>query len=847
MSLNGARAAKRGHTLESRRAQRRRARPILMALEDRRLLSTFTVTNIADSGPGSLRCEIGLANSAGGANTIDFDSAVFGTAQTIALTGGSLELMNTSGPETITGPALGVTISGSGLSRVFQIDANVAASISGLTITAGSVNGAGAGLSNDHGTVKLTNCIISGNTATNGGGLFTTDYGSTTLASCIISGNSAASGGGLYTSNYGSTTLANCTVSGNSAASGGGLSNVFGATTLTNSTIDGNSAGLGGGFYSFVGTVTLTNCTVSGNAANNGGAGFDFLCTAALDACSVSGNFAAGSGGGLYSNGSTTTLTSDTFRNNSASVNGGGLYSNSGTTTLTDGALCGNSAGTSGGGVDNVSSTITLCGVTVSGNSAGNGGGLAGFGGTTTLTDSTVSGNSAGHGGGVYDYNGTSTLTDLLISGNVAENGGGLSTYGGTTTLADCTVSGNSAIHAGGGVLNEGGTTTLTDSTVSGNLATCGAGVSTYVVGSTTLTNCTVSGNSASANGGGLDTTTGGTTTLTNVTVSGNSAGILGGGLNNHGGTVILGNTIVAANTAASGGGPDAFGSFVSMGYNLIGETDSSTGWIGSDVTGTSAQPLNPLLAPLGSYGGPTQTMALLPGSSAIDAGNNSLIPADVTTDQRGRPRVVNSVADIGAFESGGFLITVSSGSGQSTAVFTEFSAPLIATVTANNLGEPVAGGLVAFTRPDSGAFATLNASPVPISAAGAASVTAAANGTGGNFTVTAGARGIWNTASFSLTNKWVPTFSVNSQTIVYGTSTTVLAGHLGSGTAYPTGSIVSITLNSATDFHGRLVAATSQPRSIRRASVSRAAPTPSPTLSREIPSSLPPLTRARQ
>ena len=105
--------------------------------------------------------------------------------------------------------------------------------------------------------------------------------------------------------------------------------------------------------------------------------------------------------------------------------------------------------------------------------------------------------------------------------------------------------------------------------------------MSTYQYGSTTLTNCTVSGNSASANGGGLDTTTYGTITLTDVTVSGNTAGMFGGGLDNRGGQVIVGNTIVAANTAPSSGGPDAFGTFVSLGHNLIGETDGSSGWGG--------------------------------------------------------------------------------------------------------------------------------------------------------------------------------------------------------------------------------------------------------------------------
>ncbi len=66
---------------------------------------------------------------------------MFSTPQTITLTGSQLELSNTSGTQTITGPAAGVTVSGGGLSRVFQVDAGVTASISGLTITGGSAAG----------------------------------------------------------------------------------------------------------------------------------------------------------------------------------------------------------------------------------------------------------------------------------------------------------------------------------------------------------------------------------------------------------------------------------------------------------------------------------------------------------------------------------------------------------------------------------------------------------------------------------------------------------------------------------------------------------------------------------
>ena len=72
---------------------------------------------------GTLRWAVGQANTARGAETIDFDSTVFNTPQTITLTGTQLELSNTTGTETIRGPAAGVTVSGGGLSRVFQVEA----------------------------------------------------------------------------------------------------------------------------------------------------------------------------------------------------------------------------------------------------------------------------------------------------------------------------------------------------------------------------------------------------------------------------------------------------------------------------------------------------------------------------------------------------------------------------------------------------------------------------------------------------------------------------------------------------------------------------------------------------
>src|SRR5262249_23994995 len=158
--------------------------------------------------------------------------------------------------------------------------------------------------------------------------------------------------------------------------------------------------------------------------------------------------------------------------------------------------------------------------------------------------------------------------------------------------------------------------------TVSDNSGFRVMGGGVYNAGAATLTNCTVSDNSGfSATGGGVYNA--GAATLTNCTLSGNSGGTGGGVWNSS--TVTMGNTIVAGNTASTG--PDVLGGVNSQGDNLIGETDGSSGWVATDLTGTSALPLDPLLAPLGNYGGPTQTMALLPGSPAIDAGTGTGAP----------------------------------------------------------------------------------------------------------------------------------------------------------------------------------------------------------------------------
>jgi hypothetical protein len=218
--------------------------------------------------------------------------------------------------------------------------------------------------------------------------------------------------------------------------------------------------------------------------------------------------------------------------------------------------------------------------------------------------------------------------------------------------------------------------------------------------------------------------------TLTDVTVSGNTAPATPG----TGGGISVVNTAVlnATRTIVAG--------------NINGDLS------GNGINGTNANNLtsgNPLLAPLGTYGGTTATRPPLPGSPAIDAGGTGC----TGNDQRGVARPVNGACDIGAAESQGFTLTPVVGSTpQSTADTTAFPNPLAVTVTSGH-GDPVDGGQVAFTATPGGGgqSATLTGSPATI-AGGAASVTATANGALGGYTVAASTAGATD-VTFRLTN----------------------------------------------------------------------------------------------
>ncbi len=389
-------------------------------------------------------------------------------------------------------------------------------------------------------------------------------------------------------------------------------------------------------------------------------------------------------------------LTISGGRASGSEVGFGGGIRNWENLTIQNSTITGNSAQLDGGGVYSFRGTLMVQNSTVTNSTARRGGGLSGNG-TATVQDSTISGNSATQvAGGIYN-NRNMTVRNSTISGNSAQgNGGGLFNDGLRLTVQNSTISGNLAAFHGGGLYNNGPATVI-DSTISGNTASMdGGGI--YVDAPMSVLNSTVSGNFAGGIGGGIYNDD--NLTMQNVTVSGNKANNAGGGLfnfttavivnstfllnhsdndnNNNahngggiapriGSTITMHNTIVADNFRGSGTSTDDDVSNTvgaSSSFNLIG-----TGGAGGLTHGTNGNQVgivDPRVTPLQNNGGPTFTHALLPGSSALNAGSNSAVPADtldfdgdlnttepIPFDQRGLgfSRFI-SVVDIGAIEA---------------------------------------------------------------------------------------------------------------------------------------------------------------------------------------------------
>jgi CSLREA domain-containing protein/uncharacterized repeat protein (TIGR01451 family) len=292
-------------------------------------------------------------------------------------------------------------------------------------------------------------------------------------------------------------------------------------------------------------------------------------------------------------------------------------------------------------------------------------------GGTITIASSTIgsvpitsststSPNGADYGGGMYnDGSGIVNIINSVIGGsgfgNEATWGGGIYNDG-IVNAAGTTFNNNSAVF-GGGIFNNG-TVTVVGSTFASNQSTQdGGGIYNTNTAAVSVTSSTFYLNSTS----GLDgshSASGGAIFNANAlavfdstfglnTVGGSGSRIGGGGIfNESGATAAIKSSIFSGNTIVTGaqtvvGGPDLYGSFTSRGFNLVGRRDGNTGFTArTDLTGAGSFPLDANfelnsgnLPNLKDNGGPTDTIALVCGSAAIDQGSGTITLLSGTVD----------------------------------------------------------------------------------------------------------------------------------------------------------------------------------------------------------------------
>jgi CSLREA domain-containing protein len=325
-----------------------------------------------------------------------------------------------------------------------------------------------------------------------------------------------------------------------------------------------------------------------------------------------------------------------------------------------------------------------------------------------------------GRGGGIYNSGGNLTLNNLIINGNTAPNGGGTNNAGtATMTINNCVISNNTVTGGGGGSQNfAGNTLNVSNTTYSNNTAnsTTSGGGAIQANGTVNVVNSTFSGNNAIAGNGGAFFFNGTVLNITNATISGNTSTQNGGGITkSNANPANIRNTIIAGNNGIATS-PDATGTFNSLGTNIIGNVGVSAGWIASDL-----QNVNPMLGALANNGGFTNTFLPMPGSPAIDAGQNCVTdlscatnnPATaITTDQRGVARPAGGTVDIGAVEVAAAVANVSvsgkvvsqSGSAIANVIVTISNmSGIVQTVRTNNFGN------FTFTNIPSGQMYSLN------------------------------------------------------------------------------------------------------------------------------------------
>jgi parallel beta-helix repeat protein len=580
--------------------------------------------------------------------------------------------------------------------------------LSGFTITGGNANGTdpndrGGGMLNLSSSPTVTNCFFKTNSADSfGGGIFSSN-GSPTVTFCLFSGNSASSGAGMY-NNITSTTVTHCTFIGNLGSTGGGMTNQNpGSPVMTNCVFSGNTGD--GMRISNNCTPVVTNCTFSDNTGHG-----------IFHAVNVSGNAQVANTivwgnilGGITDNAATTTVIYSDVQG--GELPGAGNISSDpqfidaagGNLRLQAGSPASDSGDNSAvpvgvttdldGNARIINGTVDM-GAYELGDRVHN---LTQDSLHDTLQeaiDAAVNDDEIEADLGTYneiiDFLGKAitlrstdptnpvvVATTIIDATLAADPGDGkpvvrCDTFEtAATVLEGFTITGGtgdtvlSANGYGGGMFNNDTSPTVTYCTFSGNTTFVGGGMYNDLNfgGNPTVTHCTFSGNTASNLGGGMGNS-GGSPPVTNCTFSGNTASGIGGGMYN---TSISAPTVT--NCIFWGNSPDGIGNFISGGSTpTVSSCDVQGVLPAGTVDGGGNINTNPFFVdadgPDNTAGTEDDNLRLQSGSPCIDAGDNTAVPAGITTDLDGNLRFIDGppldtgigtppLVDMGVYEYG--------------------------------------------------------------------------------------------------------------------------------------------------------------------------------------------------
>lgn len=685
--------------------------------------SLLTMTNCTISGNSA---GAGGTGGTGGGGRGGDGGGIFSQSGTMTLTNVTIS-NNTGGASTTTSGfgGMGGGIFNNVPSTASLTNCTVSGNSSGDATGPSSTNGFGGGLRND-GAMTVIGSTISSNTSHGpGGGVI--NEALFTLINSTISGNSAAFAGAFY--NSGSVSFTNCTITNNSASTPGdeGVENAQANAKVRNTIIAGNGTKDVLGFFTSLGNNLIGKADTDGHngfingsnndqaggvatpldprlgpLANNGGPTQTHALLADSTAIDAGNNCVLNDSCSPALGSSLTTDQRGAGFNRAVDGNGDG------TATVDIGAYEVQNllvTNTNDSGAGSLRQAITDANVGADTNAINFQAGLTGT--INLLTELPLLASSMklnGPGASVLTvarsnaavtnfsvftiYSGPSnqnvwvTISGLTVTGGHSSSGAGIRNLG-TLTISSCAIANNASTGDGAGITNGFGgafvSLIVKNSTVSNNSAVqSGGGINNGAP--LTIVNSTISGNRTDLHGGGIMTGSD-SLTIINSTITNNRADFNddtfggGGGMSQSGGgTRILQNTIVAGNFHGTGsarsdvdlalGSTSSF-SLIGDGTGMTGITNGSNG----NQVGSSGAPIDPRLGPLAGNGGPTLTHALLSGSPAIDAGNNSVVTnppfiGPPFTDQRGGSfnRIAdgdgNSTAnvDIGAYELQGIL-----------------------------------------------------------------------------------------------------------------------------------------------------------------------------------------------